>query len=245
MMNNKGTLMRIIQVNSLSDIVVEFQDKYNFRKRTTYSNFKRGQVKNPYDITVYGVGAVGEGKYKTWERGHITTAYSIWADMLRRCYSEKIKDKQLAYFGIVTVCDKWKIYQNFAEWYEKNKYFVNERLHLDKDILYPGNTIYSPKTCLLVPQKINEQFHYTPKDNGIPTGVSLTNTGTYSATCNGKYLGTYQTLEKAYEIYSAEKERVVKEMADDYIGIIPNKVYTALYDYKFLLENDKNYRRTA
>lgn len=33
-----------------------------------------------------------------------------------------------------------------------NKYECDERLYIDKDILYPGNKVYSPDTCLLVPQ---------------------------------------------------------------------------------------------
>lgn len=37
--------MKIVEVNSLADIVIEFQDKYHFRKNTTYSNFKKGQIK--------------------------------------------------------------------------------------------------------------------------------------------------------------------------------------------------------
>lgn len=237
--------MKIISGTSKENIVVEFQDKFKVKKNTSYINFIRGQVKNPYDVTVYGIGMLGEGKYKTWEQDNLTTEYETWKNMLKRCYSEEIKNKQPAYYGITTVCEEWKIYQNFAEWYNGNKYEVNERLHLDKDILYPGNTVYSPETCILVPQRINEQFHYKPKDNGLPSGIQLTKAGRYSTTCNGKCLGTYRTLEKAYGVYGTEKERVIREMADDYIDIIPNKVYKALYDYKCLLENDKNYRKSA
>ena len=240
MVNNKGTLMKIVEVNSLADIVVEFQDKYHLRRKTTYSNFKRGQVKNPYDTTVYGVGMVGEGVYKTWERGHITTEYSIWADMLRRCYSEKIKDKQHAYFGIVTVCDKWKIYQNFAEWYIDNKFSINERLHLDKDILCPGSKLYSPNTCLLVPQRINMLLLNKPNKRGLPNGIRKVKKG-YMAQYDQFELGIYNTVEEAYSYYAKEKEKKIREVAKEYKNIIPQKVHDALLGYRANITYDQNY----
>ncbi|WP_395546826.1 MULTISPECIES: hypothetical protein [unclassified Lacrimispora] len=239
-MNNKGTLMKIVEVNSLADIVVEFQDEYHFRKNTMYINFKRGQVKNPYDITVYGVGMVGEGEYKTWEQGHITTEYSTWADMLRRCYSEKIKDKQLSYFGIVTVCNKWKVYQRFAEWYSSNKYEVNERLHLDKDILCPGNKLYSPDTCLLVPQRINMLLLNKPNKRGLPNGIRKVKNG-YMAQYDQFELGIYNTVEEAYSYYAKEKEKKIIEVAEEYKNIIPKKVYDSLLKYRVNITYDQNY----
>lgn len=232
--------MKIVEMNSLSDIVVEFQDEHHFKKNTMYMNFKRGQVKNPYDITVYGVGMVGEGEYKTWEHGHITTEYSTWADMLRRCYSEKIKDKQLAYFGIVTVCDKWKVYQRFAKWYSSNKYEVNERLHLDKDILCPGNKLYSPDTCLLVPQRINMLLLNKPNKRGLPNGIRKVKNG-YMAQYDHLELGIYNTVEESYSYYAKEKEKKIREVAEEYKNIIPQKVYDALLKYRVNITYDQNY----
>lgn len=57
--------MKIVDYKNCENVVVEFQDEYKCQKNTTYVNFKRGQVKNPYDKTACGVGYVGEGKYLT------------------------------------------------------------------------------------------------------------------------------------------------------------------------------------
>lgn len=239
--NNKGTPMKIISGTSKENIIVEFQDDFRFKKSTTYVNFSNRQVKNPYDITVYGVGAVGDGKYKTWEQGHITAEYGTWADMLRRCYSEKTKNKQPAYYGITTVCNEWKIYQVFAEWYINNKYEVNERLHLDKDILYPGNKVYSPNTCLLVPQRINMLLLNKPNKRGLPNGITKVKYG-YMAQYNQVELGIYNTVEEAYSHYAKVKENKIKEVADEYRDIIPQNVYNALLNYKANIVCDQNYK---
>ena len=45
--NNQGCLMRIIQYNTYSNIIVEFQDEYKFQKRTCLKSFLSGNVFNP------------------------------------------------------------------------------------------------------------------------------------------------------------------------------------------------------
>ena len=65
----------------------------------------------------------------------------------------------------------WHNYQNFAQWFNENRYDVEGRLHIDKDILYPGNKIYCPDTCLLVPQRINMLFLNKPNKRGLPNGI--------------------------------------------------------------------------
>ncbi|MCI8605137.1 MAG: hypothetical protein HFE79_13510 [Ruminiclostridium sp.] len=59
--NNFGTSMKIINYRNCDNIVVEFQDQYKYQKNTTYVNFRRGQVKNPYDKTACGVGSLVKG----------------------------------------------------------------------------------------------------------------------------------------------------------------------------------------
>jgi hypothetical protein len=53
---------------------------------------------------------------------------------------------------------------------------------LDKDILYKGNKIYSPDTCVFVPQEINALFVKNDANRGdLPIGVfyTLTKTNKY------------------------------------------------------------------
>ena len=63
--NNKfGTPMKIIRYGCYNDIDVEFLDENHYiKEHNTYSNFKTGGIKNPYDKTLFGVGYVGVGEH--------------------------------------------------------------------------------------------------------------------------------------------------------------------------------------
>jgi len=240
--NKKGTLMRIIKYRSSSDIDVMFLDEYNFVKtHVTYQNFINGSIMNPYDRTVYDIGYIGLGDHAVKIGTEKTQPYRVWHEMIARCYAETQKEKCPTYFNIATVCEEWKCYQTFAEWYENEQYKCDERLHLDKDILYPGNKVYSPYTCMLVPQRINSIFSNKSNNRKLPTGVSKHSQG-YQAEYSGKKLGVFRTVEDAYYAYANEKENAVKQMADEYKDVIPEKVYAALYEYKFDINDDKNYK---
>lgn len=47
--NSYGTEMKIVEYNGYENTVVEFQDEHKARVHTTYGNFIRSQVRNPYD----------------------------------------------------------------------------------------------------------------------------------------------------------------------------------------------------
>ncbi len=232
--------MKIIRYGNWDDIDIEFLDEFHYvKEHQSYVNFKTGSVKNPYDVTVNGVGYIGIGKYKTVRddnpKRH-TDAYNTWVTMLYRCYC----DEDTVYFRESTVCKEWLCYQNFAEWYEKNKYEVKGRLHLDKDVLFAGNLIYAPDKCILVPQRINELFTCKVNGDGLPLGIKKTSNCRYRAQYNGKGLGTFDTLEQAFERYAQRKEEVIKEVANEYKNIIPKYIYDALMKYKVEMKNDKN-----
>jgi len=236
-----GTPMRIISYRSSNDIDVEFLDNHHYVKRnTTMSNFNNGNIKNPYDLSVYGIGYIGDGNYLTSEKGIIIPAYRCWQKIIERCYSEKTKDKYNAYHSISTICEEWRNYQVFAEWFEQNKYDVNERLHIDKDILYPGNKVYSPYHCLLVPQRINMLFLNKQNKRNLPNGIKKEG-NRYYAKYNSIELGSANTIEEAYEIYARYKKAEIIKVANEYKEIISEKVYNALLNYEVRIENDKNY----
>ena len=206
----------------------------------TYNNFKLGNVRNPYDRTTFDVGYTGVGKYQTRINGVNTDYYNKWHDLIRRCYYEDAKEIFPAYYGSCEVCNQWHNLQLFAEWYEENYYEVDERLHLDKDILYPGNKIYSPDTCVLVPQRINMLFMNKENKRGLPNGIIQKKNG-YSVSYSTEKLGVYETLEEAYEVDSKVKKEAIINIANEYKGIIPQKLYDALLRYEVRMEIDKNY----
>ena len=243
--NTFGTLMRIVEYNNANDIIIEFQDEYKVRKSAIYSDFKKGNIKNPYDKSVYNIGYIAEGKYNKKDYPHI---YNKWRNMLMRCYEPYCINKELTYIDCI-VCKDWHNFQNFSSWWEKNMYECNnECMDLDKDILVKGNKIYSPETCVIVPRRINLLFTKSDKTRGkYPIGVHwhkannkfMTKCNVLDKKNNNKriHLGYYDTAEEAFAIYKQFKENYIKQVADEYKDLIPIKLYEALYKYEVEIDD--------
>ena len=241
-LNTFGSKMIIKRYRKYDDIDVYFPE-YNWTfNHATCDNFKKGKIKCPYELRVYGVGYLGEGKYKTKENGKLKIEYNIYHDMLKRCDDPKFQEKEPSYKGC-TVEDYLLNFQNAAEWIKENYYEVpGERMHLDKDILCKGNKIYSRETCIFVPHRINALFTKSNNARGnCPIGVTPRKSGNYQVYCKNAYdknicLGTYSTKEQAFQAYKEYKEKVIKEVIDSYEGRIPEPFYSklkvAMYNYK-------------
>lgn len=237
--NKLNSKMILIEYRNANDIDVYFPE-YNWTfEHAKYNNFKNGEIKCPYEPRVYGVGHIGEGRYKIRENGKITKCYEMWRSMLRRCYVKDYQEKHPTYIGC-KVCNEWHNFQNFAEWYYENYYIIdNERMELDKDILVKGNKIYSPETCEIVPKNINLLIVKSNNLRGkYPIGVSydkrLNKFKSYCNDSNGKhiYLGIYDSPEEAFYSYKIFKEKIIKDVAEKYKTFIPKRLYKALCDYK-------------
>lgn len=243
-----GSEMVIVNYNGCMDIDVYFPEFDWIFKHAKYNNFKKGEIKCPYERRFYNVGYLGEGKYKVSENGKNTRVYDTWKAMLQRCYSEKEHERHPTYIGC-EVYEGWHNFQNFAKWYKDNYYEVgNEKMCLDKDILFKGNKIYSPDTCIFVPETINKLFIKNDKNRGESViGATLCKNGKYQAQCNiinpetGKskqeYLGLYDSQEKAFQVYKYHKERNIKQIADYYKIHIPQKLYDAMYNYEVEIDD--------
>ena len=77
--------------------------------------------------------------------------YSVWTDMLSRCYSDRFQEKYPTYKGC-RVSDGWHTFSVFKGWMEKQDWKGKQ---LDKDLLFEGNKIYSEDTCVFVSGVVN------------------------------------------------------------------------------------------
>lgn len=228
--NNQGCLMKIIEYNNAHDMIIEFQDKYKYRKKALLGNWVKGSISNPFFPNVYGVGYLGTEK----RTESMNKFYNIWRNMLKRCYDEKSKEYAKSY-GDCTVCDEWHNFQNFKQWCIKNYYEVKDsKMQLDKDILVRNNKIYSPNTCCFVPDDINKLF--VGINNNL-CGISWDkDRRKWSSNCNKngelQHLGRFNNLSEAILAYNHFKENLIKEKARSYKEYLPNYIYDVLMDYK-------------
>ena len=251
--SNEGCVVKIVEYNNANDIIVEFEDEHKYWLHTNYQAFKKGKCKNPFYPSVYGYGYLGVDKngsvpkiseLKDGKSVH-TWEYDKWQKMLQRCFDNKYKEKEPTYKN-VACCNRWLCFANFLEDFEilKQEYSwnVDEKLNLDKDILYKGNKIYSLENCVLVPQWINSLFTKNDTKRGdYPIGVSYRkDRKKYQAQCNinGKQtkLGLYSTIKEAFNVYKIAKKQEIKRIADDCVskGYITqdSRLYNAMINYQ-------------
>jgi hypothetical protein len=236
-LNEYGFIMKVVEYNKATDIWVKFLESGVF-KHTTWKTFIKGHVKSPYDKSVYGIGYLGEGKYTPFKNGKRTRKYRIWQALFERCYTIRELKRFPTYIGC-TVCEEWNNFQNFAAWYDQNYYEIEgEQMCLDKDILFKGNKIYSPETCVFVPSDINILFTKTNAKRGdFPIGVTYNKkVGKYQSRCNVNskliHIDFFNTPEEAFFAYKIFKEKLIKHIANKYKDKIPNNLYEAMLRYE-------------
>lgn len=135
--------------------------------------------------------------------------YRTWVGMIYRCYSDKSQNKRPTYRGC-SVSEEWLTFSNFKAWMEKQDW---EGKHLDKDLLFEGNKLYSPETCVFVSPMVNTFI----SDNGAargewPIGVCWNKEKTkLQSNCRNpftkkaEYLGCFISEEEAHQVWLKRK----------------------------------------
>jgi len=140
--------------------------------------------------------------------------YTKWASMLKRCYSEKELKKNPSYRGC-SVIKEWHLFSNFKAWMEVQDWKDKD---MDKDIIIPGNKIYSPDTCCMVDKQVNYLIlNPRKRKNRLPIGAHRQNSK-YAARIRkyGKMinLGAFDTAQEASERYLKEKCSHIQDVVD-------------------------------
>ena len=147
-LSNEGDEFVVVQDMGWDNVLIRFKSGYE--QSSTRQQIMAGSVKDRFKRNYFGVGFLGGKKYKT--KGSKSLAYGVWKLMLERCYGNR--DRHPNYLGC-SVCEEWHNYQNFAEWYLNNHPNDGRSYDVDKDLLFHGNKIYSPETCLIMPHQEN------------------------------------------------------------------------------------------
>ena len=229
----------VLKYNNAKDVEIQFL-KTGYETTVYLGNIKKGDVKDPYSPSVYGVGILGT-KYPTRVNGVRTKQYELWVNMLKRCYSDTYKKKHPTYEGC-EVSNNFKSYEYFYEWCNQHVGFDNDGngnpFHLDKDLLIKGNKVYSESTCVFLPSEINSLLVKSDKIRGEHLiGVHWRNTKkafvAQVSKNKGKseHLGFFNTELEAFKAYKKAKESFVKEQADKWKSQIDERAYEALMNY--------------
>lgn len=156
---------------------------------------------------IYGIG-INDADYRIKGCPH----YRVWAKMLTRCYSSNSHKEKPSYIGC-SVSKEWHSFMSFRSWMRNQDW---EGKHLDKDIILPGNKIYSPKTCVFVSRQINSILTKSnlargkpPSGYGEDKDMKRGLRFSVEISMNGARvrLGRYETAEEASAVYREAKRR--------------------------------------
>lgn len=187
---------------------------------------------------VYGVG-INDSFYQVYGvingSRAVCPIYIAWAGMLKRVFSDRYQELSPSYKGC-SVCDEWLLFSNFRLWMVCQDW---EGKQLDKDILSPGNRMYSPETCCFVDNKLNSLLCISRSNKGLyPTGVSFHKSRDEfraNITINGKqkHLGAFSNPEDANSAYIKAKAEEIRRQGR--VQTDP-RIMTGLFRHAYLLE---------
>ncbi|UZV41142.1 hypothetical protein vBVpaMR16F_76 [Vibrio phage vB_VpaM_R16F] len=248
---NQGFWFTVEKYIKSTNVVIRFDPDDlcpdGYVRKTTKHYINKGVIDYPLERSACGIGYMGCAKYELKSDRHIQ---DVWLKMLRRCYKPNKKD--IKAYGDCKVCDDWLCYKTFYLWYKDQMESGNymKGYQLDKDILNFRNKVYCPEFCRLVPEKINSFLNnFTDtRGTGLPNGVNWKEANKkYQVSIkdeysNRKYLCITDNIEYGYSVYTKEKERIAKVLADMYEGVVCIDIINALRnfkcpDYKSLKDN--------
>lgn len=201
-----------------------------------------GNLLNPYERTVFGVGYLGDYKavpnFEEWE---IKILKRKWVAMMKRCYSKKYKENSPTYENIF-VHNEWHSFENFLKdvrylpqyFLAKEEKFEN--WHLDKD--YYGSNAYSKNTCVFLKLKENVTYArnngcYKITDKNGNVFYDLTIAGFAETIQENDYRKIHKDLQKSNKYQGFIIEKV--EETDEYVyryELSRNQVVTLINDIK-------------
>lgn len=173
----------------------------------------------------------GVGYNSKFDIVYDTDSYKLWYRILHLCKSNPEKN---------VICDEWKDYETFEQWYQDNFYTVeSEKMDLIKNIYDRENIIFSPECCIFVPHKLTCILCLSEKDK--PVGITFHEpTNAYRVTCcmtvDGKKINKrkfgFTTYEEAFRWYKSIKEPYIRKCVETYKAKIPFSLYKLLSEWE-------------
>ena len=235
---NFSILEYVGKSNTLSITRAKIKVKFEatgFVKWTDTKGVTGGTVKDPFFPNVMGIGYKGLADSSD-SNGKVKSSYHRWYDMLDRCYTKEGLAYNPTYIDCY-VCEEWLCYANYEKWFDFN---YKEDCEVDKDFKVVGNKVYSPETCVFIPQRINCLIGKKKvKGKTLPTGVSYhTRDKVYNSKCwDGTrlvHLGDFYCPDEAREAYIDYKTNLIRSIVIVAYeeGTINKTVYDNLYNWK-------------
>lgn len=156
--------------------------------------------------------------------------YRRWFQMLNRAYNPKYH-KNKPSCADVEVCKEWHSFMNFRKWMVTQNW---KDKHLDKDLLFPNNKVYSPDTCIFISDELNTLLVHGGPKSKLPRGITKRR-NKYIARYLDKYIGAYFTLEESIKQYNNSRYLHLIELSKQQSC---DRIKAGLLRHASLLKND-------
>jgi hypothetical protein len=225
--NSLGLEYEVVTIDSYYSVTVRFNTT-GYTTKARLDHVKRGAVRDRYNRETFGVGYLGDitdgDRYKALK--------SKWSGMMTRCYDENYHIKKPTYIGC-NVSDYFQNFSNFYQWAKSQIGFDQDGWELDKDILVRNNKTYSEDTCCFIPREINLAIVNSTSESGLRL---CKRSGKYQVRVNkfgiSHSFGYHESKDKALGIYSNEKRKYLREIAEKWKEDIDPRVYQSLLNWK-------------
>ena len=230
---NSGLTCKVIKYVDLGNVLVEFESGQSYS--VDMSNLRRGSVRDRYGEKVCGVGINDVVGSSTTHKD----IRMLWKGILGRCYGKDVTEA----YKDCSICDRWIKLSNFITDIENMPNFdklFKQGWSLDKDILVKGNKVYSPETCCIVPNGVNQLFISQKQSRGdLPIGVIFnvrdrSFTGQLSKRLTGgnqRLSKNFKTAKEAFLFYKEAKESYIKTVANMYKDQLDFRCYEAMMNW--------------
>lgn len=186
-------------------------------------------------------------KYRTRVDTVKTKACQLWENIRNRCQLlPKIDEGKYGKYVECFACDEWLDFQKFAEWFESVQ-FYKRGWQLDKDLLVKNNKMYSPETCVFLPEEINKALNTKSRERGeLPLGLSWLTPEKQRINlqydCKNSEFSLRRTMakdqiEEAFTLYKQHREGYIKFLAGKYKDELDPRAYDALMSYEITMED--------
>lgn len=159
-----------------------------------------------------------------------------WKALVRRCYSKTFCDNRPNTKGYY-LCEEWRHLSNYKKWYDEN--YV-EGYQLAAYLVDSDEKERGPNNCVFLPEHLIKFMVKPVNLDGSLVGVQRykapngNKNKQYKSHCNNpitgiqEFCGYHFTQEEAHSAWKVKKCEFANLLADNYTGIIDDKVITLL-----------------
>lgn len=157
--------------------------------------------------------------------------------------------------GKATICDEWKEFYCFRDWYKAHNYTIEgDRIFLTTKV-FSDSFHYSPETCVFASRRITQFIipdiygnpQYDKDGVELPVGMTWRQDnpkwqGYYNISV-GQYKKSYKNREEALQNLQRLKNDGAKQLAEEYKEYITEKLYNHLkneYEWKPIYRSEKH-----